>query len=45
MCSSDLERERLDASSVGRVRVRLVVDDVVIFFKVRRLNVVCVGTC
>ena len=34
------EREKPGASSVGRVRVRLVVDDVVVFSEVRRLNVV-----
>ena len=39
------ERERPGASSVGRVRVRLVVDDVGIFSEVRILNVVRVGTC
>ena len=34
------EREKPGASSVGRVRVRLVIDDVVVFFEFRRLNIV-----
>ena len=34
------EREKPSASSVGRVRVRLVIDDVVVFFEFRRLNIV-----
>ena len=34
------EREKPGTSSIGKVRVRLVVDDVVVFFEVRRLNVV-----